>query len=253
MVDCLRSAVTGLCTKKINYSMSPFGMGKALDVLLLCELRGDHRQVQTILTTLRKDGHHPAKESYTLLLSSLIASGRIQEGPSLLQQMHEDKVVPDAIFFNTLLNGYCEAGDIAEAEALFKQMKETGCLPITSTFNTLIKGYGLAGKPEKAMKLLQEMGKEEDSKPNDRTFNMLINVWARQKNPEEARYVISLMRASGIPPDVVSYNTLAQVFFFVPYLWKTTYFLSSCIVSSPAVQYGLRSLIGELYYSFNLL
>jgi pentatricopeptide repeat protein len=45
---------------------------------------------------------------------------------------------------------------------------------------------------------------------------MLINVWARQKNPEEARYVMSLMKAAGIAPDVVSYNTLAQVRIYSP-------------------------------------
>jgi pentatricopeptide repeat domain-containing protein 1 len=125
--------------------------------------------------------------------------------------MEEDSIVPDAIFFNTLLNGYCEAGKLNEAEGLILEMKERD-IPLTaSTYNTLIKGYGLARQPEEAMKLLQEMGKSDTSKPNDRTFNMLIKVWAQDKNPEKARHVISLMRAAGVGPDVVSYNTLAQV------------------------------------------
>lgn len=174
--------------------------------------RGDHGQVQSTLLSLRKDGHRPAKETYTLLLSSLIASGRIGEGPFLLQQMEEDNVVPDAIFFNTLLNGYCEAGKLKEAEALIVEMKERHCPLTTSTYNTLIKGYGVVGQPEEAMKLLQEMGKNDTSKPNDRTFNMLIKVWVQHKNPEKARHVISLMRAAGVGPDVVSFNTLAQVY-----------------------------------------
>lgn len=126
--------------------------------------------------------------------------------------MKEQGVTPDAIFFNTLLNGYSEAGKMEEANALLKKMKEVGCTPTTSTFNTMIKGYGLAGQPEEAMTLLQEMMDNDDkTRPNNRTFNMLINVWARQKNPDEARYVMSLMKAAGIAPDVVSYNTLAQV------------------------------------------
>lgn len=135
----------------------------------------------------------------------------MQEGPSLLQQMEEDNVVPDAIFFNTLLNGYCEAGKMREAEALILDMKERGCPLTTSTYNTLIKGYGLAKQPDEAMKLLQEMGKSESSKPNDRTFNSLIKVWAQHRNPDQARYVMALMRAADVGPDVVSYNTLAQV------------------------------------------
>ena len=176
--------------------------------------RGDHRQVQSTLLSLKKDGHRPAKESYTLFLSSLIASGRIGEGLFVLQQMEEDKIIPDAIFFNTLLNGYCEAGKLKEAEALILEMKVRECPFTTSTYNTLIKGYGLAGQPEKAMQVLQEMGKSDSSKPNDRTFNTLLKVWAANKNLEKARYTISLMRAAGVGPDVVSFNTLAQVSFF---------------------------------------
>jgi pentatricopeptide repeat domain-containing protein 1 len=62
------------------------------------------------------------------------------------------------------------------------------------------------------MKLLREMVKEGDTKPNIRTFNMILNAWARQKDAEQARWVMSLMRTAGIAPDVISYNTLAQVF-----------------------------------------
>lgn len=174
--------------------------------------RGEYHQAQALFSSLKRDGHRPTKESYTLLLSTLIANGKIQESSTIIQQMKEEDVIPDAIFFNTLLNGYSEAGKMEEAKALVKQMKEAGCTPTTSTYNTMIKGYGLAGQPEEAMNLLHGMmGNDDKTKPNDRTFNMLINVWARQKNPEEARYVMSLMKAAGIAPDVVSYNTLAQV------------------------------------------
>jgi pentatricopeptide repeat domain-containing protein 1 len=62
-----------------------------------------------------------------------------------------------------------------------------------------------------AMKVLQEMEKSDTLKPNDRTFNTLLKVWAQHKNPEKARHIISLMRAAGVRPDHVSFNTLAQV------------------------------------------
>lgn len=119
--------------------------------------------MQAILAGLKTDGHRPAVESYTLLLCTLIDKGRIAEGHLLLQEMINDKVMPDAIFFNTLLNAYCEARKMEEAQLVFTQMKDKGCTPMTSTYNTLIKGYGLIGKPEEAIKVPER--KEMTSNP----------------------------------------------------------------------------------------
>ncbi|KAI3454065.1 hypothetical protein Pfo_010728 [Paulownia fortunei] len=165
---------------------------KLMNILLE---RGKPQEAQSVFNNLIQGGHKPSLVTYTTLLASLTSG-----------------MEPDSVFFNAVVNAFSESGDMEGAMKMFSNMKEKGMKPTTSTFNTLIKGYGIAGKPEESLKIMELMTREENIKPNLRTYNVLVRAWCNKKNIKEAWNIVSKMVASGIQPDAITYNTLVTAY-----------------------------------------
>ncbi|XP_037412299.1 pentatricopeptide repeat-containing protein At5g25630-like isoform X2 [Triticum dicoccoides] len=181
-------------------------------------------QAQALFDDLADEGHRPSLVTYTTLLTAVTNQRAFEAIPSLLAGIDAAGLRPDAIFFNALINSFVEAGRMGEATSTFWKMSRhhPGCRPTISTFNTLIKGFGIAGRPDEAQRVFDMMaggdghgdgaGVASTVRPNLTTYNILVKAWCDHRRLEEAWGVVGRMRARGVEPDVVTYNTVASAY-----------------------------------------
>uniref|UniRef100_A0A0D9UYT6 Pentacotripeptide-repeat region of PRORP domain-containing protein n=1 Tax=Leersia perrieri TaxID=77586 RepID=A0A0D9UYT6_9ORYZ len=190
-------------------------IGQTRQMRALITARKPH-QAQAAFHRLADGGHRPSLVTFTTLLTALTCQRAFDAIPWLLAEVELAGHRPDSIFFNALINALVEAGRVGEATNTFLRMRHVGCLPTTSTFNTLIKGFGLASRPLDAQRLFDDMmascERGEAVKPNATTHNILVKAWCDAGRMEEAWRAVARMRAAGVGPDVVTYNTLASAY-----------------------------------------
>ncbi|XP_017230210.1 pentatricopeptide repeat-containing protein At5g25630 [Daucus carota subsp. sativus] len=174
--------------------------------------RGKPEEALSIFDSLVKGGHKPSLITYTTLLAACTMQKRFNFIHSIISHVEDNGMQPDSVFFNAVVNAFAECGNMDEAMKHLMKMKKSGIRLSTSTFNTIIKGYGIAGKPEEGLKVLELMSREDNVRPNLRTYNVLIRAWCNKNNTAEAWNVVRLMLASGLRPDIITYNTILSAY-----------------------------------------
>jgi len=149
---------------------------------------------------------HLSEKSPTLdiqnYMSLIRAAGRDRDADrafSILNRLKESGVNLDVAAYNCVLDVCVSVRDMKRARALVDQMKAAGSHDII-TFNTLLKGHCNVGDWQGAKSLLDEM-KICGLKPNDVSYNCLINATVSSGKFNEAWEIISLMQKNGVSAD----------------------------------------------------
>jgi pentatricopeptide repeat domain-containing protein 1 len=198
-----------LCTACVKGHNCQTVINRTRQMCALIDARKPY-QAHSIFRNLVDEGHKPSLVTYTILLTALTNQRMFESIPLLLVQVELAGLRPDSIFFNALINAFVEVNRMGEAIITFWKMKHSSCHPTTSTYNTLVKGYGIVGKPEEARRVFDLMGVERSVKPNLTTYNILVKAWCDQRKLEDAWSVMGKMRASGVEPDIITYNTITS-------------------------------------------
>eukprot|EP00468_Gymnochlora_sp_CCMP2014_P002717 CAMPEP_0167747674 /NCGR_PEP_ID=MMETSP0110_2-20121227/4413_1 /TAXON_ID=629695 /ORGANISM="Gymnochlora sp., Strain CCMP2014" /LENGTH=213 /DNA_ID=CAMNT_0007632603 /DNA_START=88 /DNA_END=729 /DNA_ORIENTATION=+ len=127
------------------------------------------------------------------------------EALSVLTDMANAGIMPDAQVVTALVDVFARRGNMAMAMKVFQQMfREDSYLePDEVTFRILVDGYGRMDPPDwaKISRLLNLMEMTYDVKPSTMTYNGLLTICARTKDFERAYELIDRMDAAGLEPD----------------------------------------------------
>ncbi|XP_010474658.1 PREDICTED: putative pentatricopeptide repeat-containing protein At1g02420 [Camelina sativa] len=159
---------------------------------------------EVLIETKRKDRSLISPRTMQVVL------GRVAKLCSVRQTVESfwkfKRLVPDffdTACFNALLRTLCQEKTMTDARNVYHSLKNQ-FQPDLHTFNILLSGWKSS---EEAEAFFEEM-KGKGLKPDVVTYNSLIDVYCKDREIEKAYKVIDKMREEDETPDVITYTTI---------------------------------------------
>jgi len=135
----------------------------------------------------------------------------LQAAFSVFESMEQSGIDLNCIMYNTVLEACVECKDLKAAETWMDRMKNAGMTDVVS-FNTLMKAHLQNGNFEKARRLMEVMT-SEGLKPNQVTFNELINAMVSRGGDSRRKQlwdVVEEMNIAQVKPNQVTISILLK-------------------------------------------
>jgi pentatricopeptide repeat protein len=146
---------------------------------------------------LRKSGTLDI-QNYMSLFRACGRERKVGKALELLQELEDGDVGIDTTAYNCVLDVCVKCGDAGAVRRLFAKMKATGFVDVIS-FNTLLKDMN-AASIQNTDEVLDDM-KALGLRPNQITYNSLVNACVSRGDTSRAWKYVSLMKLDGIPLD----------------------------------------------------
>jgi len=121
-------------------------------------------------------------QAFSMVLSAYAHGGRIDEAIALLRRMQTEGLAPNGYTFSAMMEACVNGGQPETARAVFDQMEEQGIAPDAASYTLLVRAH---------------------TSPQTARADHLAEFDIRA-----AREVLVRMIASGVPPNVATYNAL---------------------------------------------
>ena len=212
-----------------------------------CSKKCDIETLKKIYYDMLNNNIKPTIVTFNIIIDAYIRNKDIQSAWKIFDDLIKNQIIPDNFTLSTLFRGirlpshkdYLYRGleiinsdsntDIILINVLLDsciKLKESHILcqlfdnvtkgkinnvkPDLITFNTFIKGCAQLNLYEKVTGAFELLLKNEEIKPNDVTFNTLIDVFVRAKDMNKVWFIISKMKEYGIKPDNFTYSTIIK-------------------------------------------
>ncbi|KAF8450150.1 hypothetical protein BGX38DRAFT_510929 [Terfezia claveryi] len=148
---------------------------------------------------------------YNLFILAFAGLNHIEAATAVWNDMLGAGHHPTAHSWNALLMGCGRARDTKFLLLLWKKMLDTGVVPDTFLWTTRTHALFSAGNVREGVESLREMAKTDNTRPNLNTINAALAGLMRNAYSKEARSILEYaVKALGIKPDLVTYNTLLK-------------------------------------------
>ncbi|KAF8419319.1 hypothetical protein EV426DRAFT_291349 [Tirmania nivea] len=148
---------------------------------------------------------------YNLFILAFAGLNHIEAATAVWNDMLGAGHPPTAHSWNALLMGCGRARDTKFLLLLWKKMLDTGVVPDTFLWTTRTHALFAAGNIREGVESLREMAKTDTARPNLNTINAALAGLMKNAYAKEARSILEYaVKALGIKPDLVTYNTLLK-------------------------------------------
>ena len=212
-----------------------------------CSKKCDIETLKKIYHDMINNNIKPTIVTFNIIIDAYIRNKDIQSAWKIFDDLVKNQIIPDNFTLSTLFRGirlpshkdYLYRGleiinsdnntDIILINVLLDsciKLKENEILcklfdnvingkinnvkPDLITYNTFIKGCAQLNLYDKVTGAFELLLKNDKIKPNDVTFNTLIDVFVRAKDMNKVWFIISKMKEYGIKPDNFTYSTIIK-------------------------------------------
>jgi pentatricopeptide repeat protein len=206
-------------------------------ILDVCSESENFQILLSIFQELKDEGKtnlpNPNLVTYITVIKGLIKGKRFDEALKIYNELKNTNIRLDEIIFNLMIDGFAEAGHQKTAENLFLEMKKLNVKRTSVIYSILVKMYAKNGikKEEdltKATELISLM-RADGIKPTIITFTTIMQMYIRKKNIKSAINIFQEIKKEGLVPDVVSYNFIINGCTFNQNLESGIFFLLESI------------------------
>ncbi|CAI5951453.1 unnamed protein product [Closterium sp. NIES-65] len=180
------------------------------------------QEAERIFAEMRAAGLKPTRVTYNALLDVYGKAGHVALAHSVLESMLEAGVRPNLVTYNEMISACARKGLWREARGIVDSMLRGGEAEGGEAEGEAEgeggrgaeakgKAYGKGGQVEEVRETYQTM-LEQGCFPNLFTFNILLDIYGKNKLFADVAWVMDELATSGIKPDVVTWNTLIRCY-----------------------------------------
>mmetsp|Transcript_36452 Transcript_36452/g.79759 ORF Transcript_36452/g.79759 Transcript_36452/m.79759 type:complete len:1007 (-) Transcript_36452:107-3127(-) len=148
---------------------------------------------------------------YGSVLKGFSQQKKFEQVWTVYQEMLQQKVQFSIVTCNTLVDACARCNQMGRVEAILQEMSLQGVSPNIITYSAIIKGYCQESRMDKAFQLLEDMKRNTKLRPDEHTYNTLLNGCARQCLHERGVRLLGEMEEAGVAPTNYTLSVLAKL------------------------------------------
>ncbi|CAN6465431.1 unnamed protein product [Victoria cruziana] len=144
-----------------------------------------------------------------MLMMAYGKRGEFNKAEILLKYMSENGCAPNVMCHTALMEAYGRSGQYNKAEAVFRRMQLHGPEPSALTYQLVLQMFVKENKYKEAETLFEALLDDNSPfKPDQKIFHMMIYMYRKLGNYDQARKLFGFMAARGVPQSTVTFNSL---------------------------------------------
>lgn len=149
--------------------------------------------------------------TYCSVLKGLSHLKRFDRVWAVYQEMLQEEMPLSVAAYNAILDACARCGEISRAPALLDDMVRQGAEPNLITYSSILKGYCQDNKLDKALELMEHMKGSSRFRPDEITYNTLLDGCARQGLYDRGMLVLADMESAGVRPTNFTLSVLVKL------------------------------------------
>jgi len=127
------------------------------------------------------------------------------------EEMKANKVQFSMVTFNTLIDACARCGELTRISGLLEEMDVQGVKLSIVTYSAILKGYCQADRLDEAFKLVDDMRRTTEFKPDEIMFNTLLDGCARKGLYDRGMATLQQMEEAGVRPSNFTLSVLVKL------------------------------------------